>query len=126
VMTAWTPEGTVGAFFRIGARFQPPPPPGAGSPLAWGEEEHVQELLGDTFELSTEHRISRWREPSLETAWEAISTHFGPVVTALQNLPAEQAEQFVQALREHLRSTVQPDGRILDEREYLLISGTRR
>ena len=33
--------------FRMMGPFLPPPAPGAGSPFAWGNEEHVRELLGD-------------------------------------------------------------------------------
>ena len=36
------------------AAYQPPPPEGAGSPFAWGDREHLEELLGGAFDLRYE------------------------------------------------------------------------
>jgi ubiquinone/menaquinone biosynthesis C-methylase UbiE len=46
-MINWTPEGFIGNLFRTMAPYAPPPPPGAGSPPQWGNEQHVRELFGD-------------------------------------------------------------------------------
>jgi ubiquinone/menaquinone biosynthesis C-methylase UbiE len=124
--SAWTPEGTIGEMLRLFAPFQPPPPPGAGSPLAWGEEDYVRSRLGDAFELSIERRISRHADESPEHAWEYFAARFGPVKMMLDNLDPERREQFEQAGRGHYETARQPDGTYLDEREYLLVTGTRR
>ena len=47
VLACWTPEGGLGQMFGMMRPFLPPPPEGAGSPFAWGKEDHVRELLGD-------------------------------------------------------------------------------
>ena len=124
--SAWTPEGTVGEMFRVFGAFQPPLPPGAGTPLAWGEEEYVHDKLGDAFELSIERRISRHEDESPEHAWEYFAPRFGPVKTMLENLDDDRRTAFELAAREHFEQARQPDGRFLDEREYLLVTGTRR
>ncbi|HEX8490653.1 MAG TPA: methyltransferase domain-containing protein, partial [Chthoniobacterales bacterium] len=45
----WTPEGGLGAMFRMMAPFVQTPPP--SSPFDWGKEERVRELLGESFDL---------------------------------------------------------------------------
>jgi ubiquinone/menaquinone biosynthesis C-methylase UbiE len=124
--SAWTPEGTVGEMFRVFGAFQPPLPPGAGAPVAWGEEEYVRARLGGAFELSIERRISRYEDESPEHAWEYFAPRFGPVKTMLENLDADRRTAFELAAREHFEQGRQPDGTYVDEREYLLVTGTRR
>lgn len=124
--SAWTPEGTVGEMFRTLAPFQPPPPPGAGAPVVWGSEEYVREKLGAAFELTFERRISRYEEESAEQAWETFSTRFGPTKMLLDNLPPERRVEFEQTMSGLMQKGTQPDGRFVDEREYLLVTGIRR
>src|SRR5690349_20662967 len=46
-LTAWTPDSVMAAIQAIAARFAPfPPVPGARSPIEWGTEARVRELLG--------------------------------------------------------------------------------
>ena len=124
--SAWTPEGTVGEMFKVFAEFSPPLPPGAGRPAEWGQEQHVRDLLGDSFELTIERRISRFEDESPERAWEYFAPRFGPVKMMLDNLEPDRRDVFVLAGREHFEKGRQPDGSYLDEREYLLVTGIRR
>lgn len=124
--SAWTPEGSIGDMFKFFAQYQPPPPEGAGTPLQWGTEDHVRELLGDDFDLTIERRISRLEADSLEELWANLSTNFGPTRMLLDSMPAERAEEFTSAALEHFSRHVQPDGRVVDDREYLLVLGERR
>lgn len=124
--SAWTPEGTVGEMFRTLAPFQPPPPPGAGAPVMWGREDHVREKLGGAFDLTIERRISRYEEESAEQAWETFSTRFGPTKMLLENLDPERRAEFQEAMLGLMQRGTQPDGRFVDEREYLLVTGVRR
>ncbi|HEU4736596.1 MAG TPA: methyltransferase domain-containing protein, partial [Solirubrobacterales bacterium] len=55
-LLSWTPEGMIGALFRMMGPFAPPPPPGAQPPPLWGGESHLRDLLGDRVELSTAER----------------------------------------------------------------------
>jgi ubiquinone/menaquinone biosynthesis C-methylase UbiE len=124
--TAWTQESTVADMFRLNGRFMPPPPEGAGSPLQWGSEQYVRDRLAGAFELRVERRTSTWAGESLEAEWARFSKVFGPVKTMLENLPPEKAREFEQAMLEQMASSVQPDGTLRDEREYLLVTGIRR
>jgi SAM-dependent methyltransferase len=124
--SAWTPEGTVGEMFKVFGAFQPSLPPGAGAPVAWGNEDYVRERFGGSFELSIERRISRHEDESPEHAWEYFAPRFGPVKMMLENLDDEHRTAFELAAREHFEKGRQPDGSFLDEREYLFVTGTRR
>ncbi len=124
--SAWTPEGTVGEMFQTLGPFQPPPPPGAGTPLMWGREDHVRERFGDAFDLSIERRISRHEEESTEVAWERFSTRFGPTKMLLDNLDPERRAEFERTMLGLMERRTQADGRFVDEREYLLVTGIRR
>jgi SAM-dependent methyltransferase len=124
--SAWTAQGTIGDMFRMLAQFQPPPPPGAGSPLAWGDEQHVRGELGNDFELTCERRTSRAEEASLDEFWSDFSTNFGPLKLLLENLEPERRAELEAAARAHYQRFEQPDGRLVDDREYLLVTGIRR
>ena len=126
VFSAWTPEGTVGEMFKVFGAFQPPLPPGAGAPATWGQEDYVRTRLGDAFDLKIERRISRLEGESPEHAWEYFAPRFGPVKLMLENLDPERREEFEHVARGHFEQGRQPDGSYLDEREYLLVTGTRR
>jgi SAM-dependent methyltransferase len=126
-LSTWTPDGGIGGMFRLMAQFQPAPPEGAGMPLDWGRPEHVQELLGDAFDLQIEERTSTFEIGSAEEYWTKFSPAFGPVKTLLETLDEEGRENvhrtFVGWLDDNFAS---PDGAIAHRREYLLILGTRK
>ncbi len=46
-MINFTPRGTALEFFDVLGHYAPPPPPGARSPLLWGDEDHVRALFGN-------------------------------------------------------------------------------
>jgi 2-polyprenyl-6-hydroxyphenyl methylase/3-demethylubiquinone-9 3-methyltransferase len=124
-LTAWRADGKIGDFFRTLAPFSPPPPPGAGSPLAWGDTAHAQELLGDDFELEFHEAYSVHEPASGEASWELFSKAFGPIVTALANLPAERGEELHRAYVDLMEKDRDGD-RIKHERLYTVILGRRR
>jgi ubiquinone/menaquinone biosynthesis C-methylase UbiE len=124
--SAWTPEGSIGAMFKLLGEFQPPPPEGAGAPLQWGTEAHVGEMLGSAFDLTIERRMSHREEDSLDEFWAAYSQNFGPVRLLLENLPPERGADLKAAAFAHYEPKLQPDGGFVDEREYLLVTGIRR
>jgi ubiquinone/menaquinone biosynthesis C-methylase UbiE len=124
--SAWTPESTIGDLLKLLAQFQPPPPPGAGTPLAWGTEQHARDELGDGFELSFERRISRADEESFDGFWAQFSTNFGPLKLLLESLDPERRAELEAAVRGHFGRFEQSDGRLVEDREYLLVTGVRR
>jgi SAM-dependent methyltransferase len=124
--SAWTPDSTIADLLKLLGRFQPPPPPGAGVPLAWGDEQHVRDELGSDFELAFERRISRTEETSFDDFWLKFSQNFGPLKLLLENLEPEVRSELDEAIREHFARFEQSDGRLIEDREYLLVTGTRR
>jgi SAM-dependent methyltransferase len=122
-LASWTPGGGVGRMFAVMAPFLPAPPP--SSPFAWGDEEHVRALLGDSFELGFEQRVSTFRVPSGEHYWELFSTSYGPTKTLADSL-GPRREELRHAWVDFFESNYREDGEIAHRREYLLVTGERR
>jgi len=125
-LTAWRADGRVGELFKGMAPFQPPPPPEAGRPLDWGSPEHVQELLGDSFELEFHEAVSVHVAPSADASWELFSTAFGPIVSALARLDADGRERLKRTYLGLLEADRDDAGHIRQERLYTLVLGRRR
>jgi SAM-dependent methyltransferase len=126
VLSTWIPDGGVGAMFQMLVPFQPPLPEGAGAPLDWGRPEHVQELLGDAFELSFEARTSTDSSESGESMWEFYVENFGPVKTLVGMLDDDRREELRQTWVSFFEDNYRSDGSIEYVREWLLVIGTRR
>lgn len=119
----WTPEGRVGQMFRITGSYAPAPPPSI--PVLWGTEERCRELLDENFELSFDRVMNRWEYESGEAGWQFMSPRFGPIVTLLPTLPADKAAALRTEMIEY--GELARDGdHIVDDREYLLVTGTRK
>jgi SAM-dependent methyltransferase len=124
-LSTWTPDGGIGAMFDLLAEFQPPLPDGAGAPLDWGRPDHVEELIGDSFDVSFETRTSTDTGESGESMWQLYLENFGPLKTLAGMLDDGRREELHQAwvgFFENYRS----DGGIEYPREWLLVTGTRR
>lgn len=124
---AWTEAGGVGRMFQVTAAHVPPPP-GAPSPFAWGDETRVRSLLGDAF---GDYRFERHDCPEFGGAPEEIADLFihryGPTHRAFHALPPERAAAFRSDLVELYRGYVTPaDGKVRWGREYVLTLATRR
>ena len=113
----WSPEGAIGRMFmRIGELV--PPPPGSESPLLWGTEERVRELLGDSVEFQR-HEIV-WRERSVEDYTDFMLESFGPLVNA-QEVLAERAGELRSSYIAYLEAENQADdGTLRFAGEYLV------
>jgi SAM-dependent methyltransferase len=89
-LTAWTPEGGMGSFFRTVGAYMPPPPPIAQPPALWGTEDHVRELFAGSG-IDLEFRRETVEQPQFDSTDEAIefmSTRFGPMIMAREMLTA--------------------------------------
>ena len=122
----WTLEGGLGRMFGMMAPFQPKPPEGVGSPFAWGNEAHVESLLGDSFDLDFERHISVLRTRDGEEYWQIFSTSYGPTKTLAESLGDERREELHRAWVDFFETEYGIDGGIVHDREYLLVLGTRR
>jgi SAM-dependent methyltransferase len=124
-MINWDPDGRMGDFSRVVARFQPPLPEGAGNPMDWGREEHARTLLGDDFELSFVHAQDSQVGESGEQLWQVFVSSFGPMKALYGSLDEGRRDElhraYVDQMEEH-----RTNGHIEAPREYLMILGTRR
>jgi SAM-dependent methyltransferase len=123
----WTPaENGLAALFRLMKPFQPTPPAGVGYPFDWGDEQHVEKLLGDAFDLDIERHISPLRLPNGEAYWALFSSSYGPTRTLVEALDDERREELHRSWVEFADTDLARNGEIEHEREWILVLGTRR
>lgn len=126
VLANWMPRGFGIDFFGAHARHAPPPE-GAPSPLAWGNEEHVRELFGDQVsELAVEPRQTVVHLRSVAHGVELYARYFGPTIRALEKVGPEGAP----ALKADLAAVVEAhnvatDGSVAMRAEYALVTAVR-
>jgi SAM-dependent methyltransferase len=123
----WTPaEKGLAALFRIMRPFQPTPPEGIGFPFDWGDEQHVNDLLGDAFDLEIERDVSPLRLPNGEAYWMLFSSSYGPTRTLSESLDEERREELHRSWVDFADTELADDGEIEHKREWILVLGTRR
>ena len=123
----WTPaEKGMAAIFALMRPFQPAPPAGAGVPFQWGDEQHVQDLLGNAFDLEIERDVSPLRLPSGKAYWELFSSSYGPTRTLSESLEDEQRDELRRSWVDFADNDLAADGEIVHAREWILVLGTRR
>lgn len=111
----WTPEGAIGGMFRVVGQLVPPPP-GAASPVLWGTEAHVRELLGDG---DFERRVVEWRDESVESYADFMLETYGPLLNAQETL-AERSGELRDTLIGYFASqNLETDGSFRYRCEYL-------
>jgi len=104
----WTPEGFIGQLFKIVGRHVPPPA-GVPSPLQWGTDARLGELLGGSarVEVTRRHFVFRYR--SAEDFFDTFTTYYGPTLRAWEALDDGGRESFRTELlalaNEHNRAT---------------------
>jgi SAM-dependent methyltransferase len=119
--SAWKPNPKLGELYR---RFTEEPIEGREI-YEWGREDHVEQMLGEDFELDF-HDGTLWIEAeSAEDVWELFSTSAPPVMSLVRRLGPERAQEFRQAFVELYESYRDGDG-IRAPRRYLLVLGRRR
>lgn len=85
-LSCWTPDSFAGGMFRIIGKYVPPPP-GVGSPFAWGTEERVHELFeGSVDQLQMARRAFVFRFPSARFYVDFMRSYFGPLHKAFNAL----------------------------------------
>jgi len=124
-LACWTPTSTLARMFAVMRPYSPPPPNGVGSPFAWGDEEHLRELLGDAFELTLERRESVLRVPSGQAAWELFSHSYGPTRILAESLEDDRRAELARDFAGLHDEYAEGDG-VAMPREYLLVLGIRR
>ena len=120
--TGWRPNRRLGELYR---RFTEDPIEGREA-YEWGREDHVEDMLGDDFELDFEDGILWLEAASSEEIWELFSTSAPPVVALLRRLDPAAGEEFHRAFVELYDGYRTPEGGVRAPRRYLLVLGTRR
>ena len=119
-VTAWTPEGYMGRFFRTLGGHLPPPPPFAEPPLLWGSEEHVADLFAGTgveVEFARE-TLEPPQFPTVEEEIEFSTTRFGPMIMARRLLePQGRWDALLADVRDLLEHA--------EPAEYLVTTGRK-
>ena len=127
VMGNWTPEGFVGQMFKVIGKHVPPPAL-MPSPLLWGDEATVRELLRDgvaDLRLTKRRYPFRYPFPPSEVV-EHFRTYYGPMNRAFNALDDAGQEALRRDLEqlwtEHNTDT---DGTTSIESEYLEVVAVR-
>ncbi len=124
-LIAWESAGRATDLMRVTGRLAPPPPPGTGSPVAWGDPAHVDELLGNRV-TDTQHRVGLLRSEHFADAEEAAGFYlasFGPAVALSRSLPPERVDELRDGIAAWARDAMAGGAM---EMEYLLTTARRR
>jgi len=127
-LTAWTPDSVMAVTQATAGRYAPfPPVPGMRSPMEWGKESRVRELLGPGTTNLTASILSTdmcGDSPAQRVSFNR--TYVGPTKVVFDRLaPEEQnalADELAACLQRFNRAT---DGTLLATAEYLQITAVR-
>jgi SAM-dependent methyltransferase len=125
-MANWVPDSGVGKMFMTIAKHAPPPE-GVPSPLRWGTEEGLRELLGDGIsDLRIERRKSRQVFRSADHFLDFFRTYFGPTKVAFERVGPDGEAALESDLRTYLEEANTAGERAMVlEPEYLQVVATR-
>ena len=125
-LASWTPEGFIGQLFKVvGAHV--PPPDGVPSPLQWGTEARVEELLGADAKVGSERRHFTFRYRSAEDFFETFTAFYGPTLKAWGALDEAGQRSFHDQLVALCESANRnTSGALTIDSEYLEVVATRR
>ncbi len=118
----WATHGATAEMFKIVGSFMPPPPDFAQSPLMWGDEGHIRELLephGLEVEVSPEK--VRIEYETVEGYIAMFENDFGPLVMARQVLGEDRWDELHEAYAQMVaRENKATDGSLRIEPDYVL------
>lgn len=118
-------EGWSGDFFAVNARYSPPPP-GVKTPLRWGTDGGLDELLGPgTRSIRSEERTALQYYRSVDHAVSVFLGFFGPTVRASERLDDPMRKQLLEDLRGVFEKfNREEDGTAVIENRYRLTVAT--
>jgi ubiquinone/menaquinone biosynthesis C-methylase UbiE len=120
--SAWKPNPKLGELYR---RFTEDPLEGREA-YEWGREDHVEDMLGEDFELEFEDGTLWIEAESGEEIWKLFSESAPPVVSLVAKLDEGRREAFHQAFVELYEGYRADDGGIRAPRRYLIVLGSRK
>jgi hypothetical protein len=126
-MANWTPDGFIGAMFRVVGRLVPPPV-GVKPASLWGTRERLAELFpAHVADLRVTERTFNFRYRSPEHFVGIFRTYYGPVLRAFAALPEErrgELERDLLALLERFNTAT--DGTLVAPAAYLEVVAIKR
>jgi SAM-dependent methyltransferase len=122
----WVPSAFADDFFKAVSTFMPPPP-GLTSPLQWGTEQGLQELLGGgTSSIRSERRTFFQYYHTVEHMADVLRKYFGPLQRAFEMTPVDGhpalQRAVIQVLEHYNRAT---DGTAAIESQYRQVIAVR-
>jgi len=100
----WTPESFVGQIERVAAAYRPPPTAGLRSPILWGLEPHVRELLGEKVRsVRAQKRVCLFRARSVQHWLEFNITYLGHAKRTLESLDPTMQERLLRGMTDVAR-----------------------
>lgn len=123
----WTPDGFIGALFKIIGRYLPPPA-GVRSPALWGTRSRLEELFAagaKDIQISEKTFAFRYHSPG---HWlEVFRTYYGPLHKAFAALDRERQESLEREVLDLIgRFNVAADGTMVVPSAYAEVVVTRR
>jgi SAM-dependent methyltransferase len=127
-LTAWTPDSVIAAIQAVAAKYATAPPrPGARSPIEWGTEARVRELLGDGVTGLTAQVLSTDMcgiSPAARV--EFNRTYVGPTRALFDRLGPDAQQALAAELASCLdRFNRATDGTLVAPADYLQVVATR-
>lgn len=126
-LASWTPEGFLGQLFRVFGGYAPPPA-GLNSPMRWGSEQGLAELLGDEVTQLQSQRC-HYRMCYRDAAhWlDTFRGVYGPVLKLFEGLDERRREALAADIARLLAQHDRGGGRgLVIQAEYLQAVATRR
>jgi SAM-dependent methyltransferase len=121
-LTVWRPDpGMAELYGRFGLET-----PEGREPFKWGREEYLEELLGESFDLTIEPGTWLIEGASGEEVWEFWSQSAPPCKALLSTLDDARREEFHDAYVEYCERFRREGGGVAVPRDYLLVLGDRR
>jgi ubiquinone/menaquinone biosynthesis C-methylase UbiE len=120
--SAWKPNAKLGELYR---RFTEEPIEGREA-YEWGREDHVEDMLGEDFELEFQDGTLWLEAESSEEVWKLFSESAPPVVAIVSRLTPQGVEEFHQAFVDLYDGYRTEEGGIRAPRRYLLVLGRRK
>lgn len=123
----WTPEGFLGALFKVIGAYVPPPA-GLKSPMLWGTEPHIVELFGpQAADIRTVRKHFNFRYRSAAHWIQVFRDYYGPVHKAFAALDASRQDALTTDLTALLdKWNIAGPGSLVIPGEYLEIVVTKR
>jgi ubiquinone/menaquinone biosynthesis C-methylase UbiE len=124
-MITFAPRGAAADFFGVLGAYAPAPPPGAASPLEWGNADHVRTLFGDRV-ASLDAMAGEYVETAASPReyLELFKQTFGPMVAIHAGLihQPERATALDEAFLQYIaRWNRSQKGAVRIPYEYLLV-----